>query len=41
VSVTIEVWPKVFHVWQLAAGLIPESRKAVDNAVAFVNAAWA
>lgn len=37
VPVTIEVWPKVPHVWHLLADLLPESRRAIDEIVAFVH----
>jgi epsilon-lactone hydrolase len=40
VPVELEVWPKVFHVWHIAADTIPESRQAVDKVVQFVNACW-
>ena len=40
VEVKLEVWPGVFHVWQIAADTIPESRKAIDNIVAFVSSRW-
>lgn len=38
VDVKLEVWPKVFHVWQVAADVLPEGRKAIDNIAAFLNA---
>jgi len=38
VDVTLEVWPKVFHVWQLAADALPEAKRAIDNIVAFIKA---
>lgn len=37
VPVTLEVWPDVFHVWQLAADLIPESREAVAHIIDFLK----
>jgi monoterpene epsilon-lactone hydrolase len=37
VEATLEVWPKVFHVWQVAADVLPEGRKAIDNIAAFLN----
>jgi acetyl esterase/lipase len=40
VQVQLEVWPKVFHVWQIAADFIPESRKAIDNIVTFIQRCW-
>jgi acetyl esterase/lipase len=40
VEVKLEVWPNVFHVWQIAADTIPESRKAIENIVAFIGGHW-
>lgn len=37
VDVTIEVWPKTFHVWQVAADIIPESRAAIAKIAAFIG----
>ena len=37
VPVTLEVWPKVFHVWQVMADLLPEARRAIDNIAAFMR----
>ncbi len=41
VSTTLEVWPKVFHVWQITADMLPEARKAIANISAFINARFA
>jgi len=30
-DVTIEVWPKLFHVWHLWALVLPQARKAIDG----------
>ncbi|HVT24277.1 MAG TPA: alpha/beta hydrolase fold domain-containing protein, partial [Rhizomicrobium sp.] len=38
VDATIEVWPGVFHVWQVTADVLPEARKAVANIVDFLKA---
>jgi monoterpene epsilon-lactone hydrolase len=38
VDVTLQSWPKVFHVWQLAADVLPEARRAIDDIVAFMTA---
>lgn len=38
VEATIEVWPGVFHVWQVTADMLPEARKAVANIVTFLKA---
>ena len=32
----LEIWPHVFHGWQMLDGIMPESRQAVDRSVAFV-----
>lgn len=38
VETAIEVWPKVFHVWQVTADIVPEARKAIARIVAFIGA---
>lgn len=38
VDTTIEVWPGVFHVWQVTADVLPEAKKAVANIVDFLKA---
>lgn len=40
VRVTLEVWPRMFHVWHLFAAVLPEGQRALDNAVAFLEEAW-
>ncbi|TKC89635.1 alpha/beta hydrolase [Trinickia terrae] len=37
VSVELEVWPDMPHVWQLYAPFVPEARKALDRAAAFAR----
>ncbi|HUJ02983.1 MAG TPA: alpha/beta hydrolase [Rhizomicrobium sp.] len=37
IEATLEVWPKVFHVWQVAADVLPEGREAINNIAAFLN----
>ncbi|WP_436775965.1 alpha/beta hydrolase fold domain-containing protein [Yinghuangia sp. YIM S09857] len=37
VHVELEVRPKMFHGWQLAAGFLPEATEAVERTAAFVN----
>ncbi len=37
VDVDIEVWPKVWHVWQLSADVVPEARQAIDKIVSFLR----
>lgn len=32
----LEIWPHVFHGWQMLDGIMPESRQAVDRSVAFM-----
>jgi len=38
VHVELDVWPDVFHVWQLSADYLPEGRQAIERIVAFVRA---
>ncbi|MBV9331216.1 MAG: alpha/beta hydrolase [Alphaproteobacteria bacterium] len=40
VEVKLEVWPRVFHAWQIMADLLPEARKAIDGIAAFVSRQW-
>jgi epsilon-lactone hydrolase len=37
VPVTVQIWPKVFHVWQVMADILPEARGAIVKIAAFVN----
>lgn len=37
VETTIEVWPKVWHVWQVNADMLPEAREAISHIVAFAR----
>jgi acetyl esterase/lipase len=39
VDVTLRVWPGVPHAWQLMAGLLPEGRQSLREAVDFVSRA--
>ena len=32
----LEVWPDVFHGWQMLDGLVPEARTVIDRAAAFI-----
>nr|WP_310616464.1 alpha/beta hydrolase [Pantoea cypripedii] len=34
---SLEVWPGMFHVWHLFAGLLPEADQALRNAVRFLD----
>jgi len=34
---TLEVWPKVWHVWQLNADMLPEGREAIVHIVRFAR----
>jgi acetyl esterase/lipase len=36
-EVTLEVWPKMWHVFQVFVGLMPESRAAIEKTVPFVR----
>jgi monoterpene epsilon-lactone hydrolase len=38
IPVTLDVWPKVFHVWQVMADLLPEARQSIDKIAAFMRA---
>ncbi|MEP9317751.1 alpha/beta hydrolase [Pseudomonas sp. LABIM340] len=37
VEVTLEVWPKMFHVWHMFAPALSEGRKAIAIAANFIN----
>jgi monoterpene epsilon-lactone hydrolase len=37
VTTQLEVTPSVFHVWHLAADMVPEAKSAVDRLVAFLR----
>lgn len=37
VPVTLEVWPKVFHVWQAMADMLPEARASIGKIAAFMR----
>ena len=37
VDVTLEVWPNMPHVWQIAARMLPEARQAVDKIGEFIS----
>jgi len=37
VETAIEVWPKVWHVWQLNADMLPEAREAIAHIVRFAK----
>jgi monoterpene epsilon-lactone hydrolase len=41
VDVELEVWPLMPHVWQIFAGFLPESRRAIEKIGTFVNTAFA
>ena len=36
VEANLQVWPEMFHVWQFAAGLLPEGREAIRQIGEFV-----
>jgi monoterpene epsilon-lactone hydrolase len=38
VEVTLEVWPKMQHVWQFTASFMPEARQAIDKIGDFIKA---
>ena len=37
VDITVEVWPGMQHVWQYAASLLPEGRKAIERIGEFIQ----
>jgi acetyl esterase/lipase len=41
VKVELEVWPGMFHVWQLTSRLIPEARQAIEQIGAFLQTRFA
>jgi epsilon-lactone hydrolase len=36
-SSTLQIFDGLFHVWQILDGIVPESRKALCQAAAFIN----
>jgi monoterpene epsilon-lactone hydrolase len=38
ISVTLQIWPHLWHVWHLYAGLLPESNAAIGQMAEFVAA---
>jgi acetyl esterase/lipase len=36
-KVEIEIWPRMPHAWPLYARILPEGRKAIENAGRFVQ----
>jgi acetyl esterase/lipase len=36
VDVSLHMWPELFHVWHVAAGIVPEADEAIDEAVGFI-----
>jgi len=37
VKVTLEVWPRMQHVWHFAASFVPEGREAILHVAQFVE----
>jgi acetyl esterase/lipase len=37
VDVTLEVWPRMQHVWQFSANFVPEARQAIDKIGEFIK----
>ncbi|MEI5519729.1 hypothetical protein WB401_07830 [Streptomyces brasiliscabiei] len=33
----MEVWPRMFHAWQVAVGFLPEATEAVTRSAAFIS----
>jgi acetyl esterase/lipase len=40
VSVKLEIWEGMFHVWQAYAGLFPEARLAINEIGEFLRSSW-
>ena len=38
VDITLEVWPRMQHVWQFAASSLPEGRQAIERIGEFIIA---
>jgi len=41
IDAEVEIWPEMWHVWQLFVGKMPESRKAIDGIGKFIRKALA
>jgi acetyl esterase/lipase len=39
-SVTLEIWPDMIHVWQMFAGALPEADAAIGRIAAFLSREW-
>lgn len=39
VRTSLEVWPGMFHVWPMFAGVLPEAMRALETASAFLERA--
>ena len=37
VKATINLWPGVFHAWQMAYAFLPEGRQSLEQAAAFLH----
>jgi acetyl esterase/lipase len=37
VDITLEVWPRMQHVWQYTASFVPEARQAIDKIGVFIK----
>ncbi|MDX1515973.1 MAG: alpha/beta hydrolase [Woeseiaceae bacterium] len=37
IDVALDVWPRMWHVWQMFVGLMPESEAAIDKLAAFIR----
>jgi acetyl esterase/lipase len=37
VDVTLDIWPRMWHVWQLLAPMLPEASQAIDALGAFIR----
>ena len=41
VTVSLQFWPRLWHVWHLYAGLLPEADAAMRAIADFVHEPWA
>lgn len=41
VPVTVDLWPRVFHVWQVTADILPEARVAIHRISSFIKERFA
>ena len=37
VAVDLEIWEGMYHVWHIGSGMVPEARRAIDQAGAWLQ----